>query len=319
MVFNADESAVTAAPRVSPASSDPVDRAGGAVRAGIADPVRLAELDRVAAAATAKITGENFPVALRLLPKPVREQLVCVYAFARFVDDVGDEAAGDRLALLAAVDADIDALSSGTARIEAVRALGQMVAKGAIDTQPLHDLVAANRHDQQVSSCETFDDLLDYCRLSAAPVGRMVLSVAGVDDRAAIERSDRVCAALQVLEHCQDVGEDAIAGRFYLPGEELRAAGVARADLLAGATSPALRGVIAAQVARADGMLADGRPLVGMLHGWARVAVSGYVAGGRATSSALRAARFDVLSSAVRPSKLLTLGHAAVLATGLAR
>jgi squalene synthase HpnC len=288
-----------------------------ALRVDAAAPEALfADLERIAARSVAQMGAENFPVALRLLPRHAREQLVLVYAFARFVDDVGDEARGDRQALLAAVDADIAALTEGAARVRPVRELAPLVARGAVPVQPLHDLVEANRRDQTTSSYETFDDLLEYCRFSAAPVGRLVLSIAEVEDPTVLERSDRVCAALQVLEHCQDVGEDAAAGRVYLPAVDLRAAGVSAAELQAGSTSDGVRRVVADQVSRAESMLDAGAPLVRQLHGWPRVAVAGYVAGGRATAAALRGARFDVLSRTVRPSKVLTAAYALRLLTG---
>jgi squalene synthase HpnC len=274
------------------------------------------ELARIAVTSRAKITAENFPVALRVLPRRPRDLLTRAYAFARFVDDVGDTAGGDRLALLDAVTADVQALPSGTSALEPVAGMAPLVHDCGLGLQPLLDLVEANRRDQVITRYETFDDLLDYCRYSAAPVGRMVLAVFGVRDPVAAERSDRVCSALQVLEHCQDVGEDAAAGRVYLPAVDLHAAGVDAAQLHAADTAPRLRQVIALQVDRAAGLLEDGPPLVRSLHGWARLAVLGYVAGGRATVDALRGGAFDVLAGHLAPSTGSTMWHAARLAVG---
>ena len=281
------------------------------------------ELDRLAAEARAHIGGENFPVALRVLPRLPREELRRAYDFARFVDDVGDEAAttaaGDRSALLDLVARDVRRLPTGDATLPAVRGLAPVVARTGLDIGLLLDLVEANRIDQRVHRYETFDDLLGYCQLSAAPIGRIVLAIAGVPGVAEAAASDSVCAALQVLEHCQDVGEDARAGRIYLPARELREARVADSDLSAATTSAALRGVLASQVARASTMLGEGARLVADLRGWARVAVAGYVAGGRATAAALRAADYDVLAAPVRPSKSRIAVTALALATGRAR
>ena len=275
----------------------------------------MSELERLAAAAAGKINDENFPVALRALPAKPRDHLRRAYAYARFVDDVGDRAAGDRLALLDLVDRDVRKLSGGTPTLAPVRDLAPLVADG-MPLQPLHDLVEANRRDQLVSRYATFEDLLDYCRLSAAPVGRIVLAIAGVGDPAAAAESDQVCAALQVLEHCQDVGEDFAAGRIYLPTADLDRFGVPESDLAAPVTSARLRRVIAVQIERSEQLLADGRPLIRRLHGWARYAVLGYLAGGRATVAALRRADYDVLARPVRPSRLATVGHAARLMVG---
>jgi len=267
-----------------------------------------AELDRMAAAAAAQAGAENFPVALRLLPAAPRKALVRVYGFARFVDDVGDEASGDRLALLDAIEVDVRGLWSGRATLGPVLALSGLT--GTVPQQALLDLIEANRVDQEIDSYESFADLIGYCMLSAAPVGRIVLAIAGVQSPAAKAQSDDVCNALQVLEHCQDVAEDARAGRVYLPASELRAGGVGPADLTAPVASAALRAVVRTQVDRAEALLAQGRPLVRSLRGWARIAVSGYVAGGLATVAAIRAVEYDTLSSAVRPGTVATAAKA---------
>lgn len=285
------------------------------VSAGAESSVSLHELRRVAAASHAQMSGENFPVALRLLPKRPRIALTRLYSYARFVDDVGDEAHGDRLALLDIIERDLRALPTGTSDLAPVQGLRPLLADG-LELQPFLDLIEANRRDQRTPRCANFDDLLDYCRLSAAPVGRIVLAVADVHDDASTARSDAVCAALQILEHCQDVGEDARAGRVYLPAADLARANVSDADLTAATTSAALRRVVALQVHRADELLAQGRDLVRSLHGWARVAVAGYAAGGLATSYALRRARYDVLTNTVRPSSGRTAGYAAQLWAG---
>ncbi|MBN9621106.1 MAG: squalene synthase HpnC [Actinobacteria bacterium] len=263
------------------------------------------------------MSAENFPVALRVLPPRVRADLESVYTFARFVDDVGDEAPGDsarRLVLLAAVDRDLDALSVQRSTLSPVVGLRDVVRRRGVPLDPFHDLVAANRADQSVTAYQTFDDLLGYCRLSAAPVGRIVLHVAGAATQTNVADSDAVCAALQVLEHCQDVREDARVGRVYLPALDLVEAGVDPDELSGTATSPALRRVVAQQVQRSRELLRAGPPLVRRLRGWARLAVAGYVAGGLATAEALEAADFDVLGQAVRPGKAATARHALRLA-----
>jgi squalene synthase HpnC len=271
-------------------------------------------LREIAAGALAKNGSENFPVALRFLPAVIRDDLLRVYTYARFVDDVGDRAPGDRLALLDRIAADVRNLPAGRAELDPVVGLAPLIHTRGLALDPLLDLVEANRMDQTVTRYATFDDLLGYCAKSAAPVGRLVLAIAGVPDELAVRRSDAVCNALQVLEHCQDVREDALSGRIYLPGEELRAAGVADADLQLARTSPALRRVVATQVERAQRLLAQGPTLIGSLHGWARFAVTGYVAGGRATARALRDADFDVLARTIRPTKPRTAVEALRLA-----
>jgi squalene synthase HpnC len=280
----------------------------------------LNELERIASAAVGQSGAENFPVALRILRPEVRRQLFAAYSYARFVDDIGDGDSGAprsrtaRLALLDAVEADVVRLPAGTSELDVVTALRPLVQAQPDVLRSLRELIEANRMDQQVNRYESFDDLLGYCRLSAAPIGRLVLAIAGVSDAAVQAASDSVCAGLQVLEHCQDVGEDLGRGRVYLPGAELRAAGVPESALRLGQTGPALRRVIGTQVERAEALIDEGRPLVAQLRGWARIAVAGYVAGGEATAHALRRQGFEVLASPVRPSRVRT----GAIALGLA-
>lgn len=277
-----------------------------------ADLSRSAVLERLAAAAAAQAGHENFPVALRVLPKEPRDHLMRAYAFARFVDDVGDEAPGgpgDRLALLDVIDADVRALPSGTAVLPVVRALRPLVEQRDTPLAPFLDLIEANRIDQRVHSYPAFSDLLHYCDYSAAPVGRIVLHIAGAATEQNILDSDAVCNALQVLEHCQDVGEDAQAGRVYIPG-------VALDDALATTTGPKVRDAVATHVALSRGMLQSGRPLVRRLKGWPRLAIAGFVGGGLATAVALRRADYDVLARTIRPTKGRTAREAARLWVG---
>ncbi|WP_214109847.1 squalene synthase HpnC [Acrocarpospora catenulata] len=269
----------------------------------------------------AKAGRENFPVALRLLPRGYRDHLSALYVFVRYLDDIGDEAEGDRLRLLDAVESDLDRLYAGSApQLAPTRLLSHTVQACAVPAEPFHRLVAANRRDQSVTRYATFDDLLGYCELSANPVGHIVLHIFGAADPQRFLLADRVCSALQVIEHCQDVGEDYARGRVYLPAQDLRRYGCAEEDL-AGRTTPVrLRQVVALQARRAAGLLADGRPLAAVLAGPARVAVAGYVAGGQATLSALHRAAYDVLGQTVRPRRvrwlaawlrLLTVGGSA--------
>jgi squalene synthase HpnC len=256
-------------------------------------------------ALAAQAGSENFPVALRILPKKARAHLERIYAYARFVDDIGDEAPGDRRLLLDRVERDIRRLHIGSPVLPPVQALQPVIDECGVPLQPFLDLIEANRVDQVVKSYETFDDLLDYCKLSAAPIGQMVLYIAGAATERNVADSDQVCAALQVLEHCQDVREDAQMGRVYLPACELGGA-----DVHADRTSSELRAVIRTQVERSERMLEPGRDLVRHLHGWSKVAVAGYIAGGLATADALRAGDFDVLAHQLKPSKIRTAYHA---------
>jgi squalene synthase HpnC len=251
--------------------------------------------------------GENFPVALRILPAARRRHLMAIYGFARITDDIGDEAPpAQRIPMLDELEADLGRLNDGQARLPVIRALAPVICGLGVPEQLFIDIISANRQDQIVSRYETFAELEGYCRLSANPVGRMVLHVFGAYSEARAELSDQVCTALQLAEHWQDVAEDYRAGRIYLPGEDLAAHGVAEADLAAPAAGEPLLRLMEFEVRRARRLLDAGAPLVGTLRGTARLAVAGYVAGGRAALGAIEAAHCDVLSVTAAPGQRAT-------------
>jgi squalene synthase HpnC len=281
--------------------------------------------ETIGSAAAAQASDENFPVALRLLPGRYRRRLEAVYGFARAVDDMGDEAPPDeRAQLLDELEADLGRLyqfqdpalrevpaQDGTPpvppadgpRIGVVRALATVVGECGVPQQVFADLIRANRQDQVVTRYPAFSDLAGYCELSANPVGRIVLHVFGAVTPERMILSDRVCTALQLAEHWQDVAEDYRAGRIYLPAEDMERFGCAESDLAAPSAGPQLRALMAFEVERAGQLLDEGAPLVGNLRGSARVAVAGYVAGGRAALAAITAARHDVLRATHKPRR----------------
>lgn len=258
--------------------------------------------------------AENFPVALRILPATLRADLRAVYDVVRTIDDLGDELAehspGERAAALGAFAADLAAAwSTGAPRTAVPARLVPTVRRRNLPREPFERLVQANLRDQEVTRYRSFADLLDYCALSAAPIGALVLAVFGAATPERLARSDRVCAGLQVVEHLQDVAEDRRRGRVYLPQRDLAAAGVAEEELDAPAASPALRRLIRTEADRAAGLLDAGPPLVASLHGWARLAVAGYVAGGRAAVDAVRRVDGDVLAGTARTRRRDTARH----------
>jgi squalene synthase HpnC len=255
----------------------------------------------------AKARSENFPVALGILPAQLRSDLLAIYGYARFVDDVGDEPGIDmavRFELLDLVDADLSRLfDGGTPTLPAVGALAAPVRAGRLPELPLRRLLEANRVDQRVNRYETFDDLRDYCALSADPVGHLVLAALGIATPDRLQLSDRVCTALQLAEHWQDVAEDLGRGRIYLPQEDLRRFGVSEDDLRAAHANAAVRTLLAFEVARAESLLNQGAPLVRLVPGRGKLAIAGFVAGGRAALHAITAADFDVLAGPPKPTK----------------
>jgi squalene synthase HpnC len=246
---------------------------------------------------------ENFPVALALVGRRNKGHLMAIYGFARLTDQIGDEAPGDRLALLDKLEDDLNRVFDGEPEHPLLRRLVPTVRACGMPREPFLRLIEANRRDQSLVAYETFDDLLGYCALSANPVGELVLYVFAAATPEKIALSDSVCTGLQLVEHWQDVAEDHRRGRIYLPAEDLARFGVAPAVLGAAHTSVPVRELLAFEVDRARALLDRGAPLVGQLSGRARLAVAGYVGGGRANADAIVAAGYDVLAGPPRAGK----------------
>ncbi|MFF9605240.1 squalene synthase HpnC [Streptomyces sp. NPDC003674] len=280
-----------------------------------------------------KAASENFPVAPFFLPRAWRDDLMAVYGFARLVDDIGDgdlapggadaralgvppAAAGDRLALLDAFEADLRRVFDGTPRHPLLRRLQPTARRRSLTPEPFLGLIAANRQDQLVRRYETYDDLLAYCELSANPVGRLVLAVTGTATPERIRLSDAICTALQIVEHLQDVAEDLGRDRIYLPAEDMKRFHVQETDLAAKTASASVRALVAYEAQRARDLLNEGAPLVGSVHGRLKLLLAGFVAGGRAAVRAIAAAEYDVLPGPPRPGKLQLLREAGATLRG---
>ena len=291
----------------------------------------------VSLAVAAKASAENFPVALRVLPARLRRHLTAYYGFARLTDDIGDEplpgfseqilseqgpgssgsGPGDpgereraiRIRLLDELEADIRKIYAAGQEPElpAIRALGETVRATGIPLASLAELIQANRQDQLVTRYQGYDDLVRYCELSANPVGQAVLYIVGAATPERIALSDKICTALQLVEHWQDVAEDLRNGRVYLPQEDLEAHGVAEEDLARPTASQAVISLMTFETERATRLLDEGAPLAGTLSGFARVAISGYIAGGRAALKAIRQQGYNVLAATPKPGKAATL------------
>ncbi len=263
--------------------------------------------------------SENFPVASVLLPRRVRAHLLAIYGFARLADDIGDEAEGDRLAQLDWLEAELHRAAEGRAGHPLLQRLSPTLIDLGLPLDPFVDLIEANRMDQRIHFYETFEDLLGYCRLSAAPVGRLVLMVFGAATPERIALSDDVCHGLQVVEHLQDVAEDARRGRVYLPQADLRRCGVDVDELGGISASPALRRLVAVEASRARRLLDSGPALAATLAWRPRLAVGAFTAGGQSALDAMVEKRFDVLGQACRPARgrfaLRLLGDVAAAAS----
>ncbi|WP_424210996.1 squalene synthase HpnC [Streptomyces sp. BI20] len=282
-----------------------------------------------------KAAAENFPVAPAFLPRAWRTGLTTVYGYARLVDDIGDgdlapdgpdaallgrpdvhtaagdptgsdaDTAGARLALLDALEADLDRVfePAGRPLHPLVAALRPVVAAHHLGPEPFRALIEANRQDQRVRRYETHEDLRAYCALSADPVGRLVLGLTDTLTPERVRLSDLICTALQIVEHLQDVAEDLRRDRIYLPAEDLDRFHVTENALAAPTAGASVRALIAFECARARALLNEGTPLVGSVHGRLRLLLAGFVGGGHAALDAIAAAGFDVLPGAPKPTK----------------
>ncbi|MFN3565239.1 MAG: squalene synthase HpnC [Burkholderiaceae bacterium] len=211
---------------------------------------------------------ENFPVASWLLPARLRAPVRAIYRFARTADDVADE--GDdppplRLAKLAYLAAQLDAIEAG--RANEWPDLADAVARHALPVALLRDLLSAFAQDVVVRRYADYDELLDYCRRSANPIGRLLLHLYRRHDPALAAQSDSICTALQLTNFWQDVALDFAKGRVYLPASELLRFGVGEDAIGAGRVDAAWSALMAAQTARARAMLESGAPLARALGG----------------------------------------------------
>ena len=255
---------------------------------------------------------ENFPVASRLLPAPMRPHIAAIYAFARAADDFADEPgleSRERLQRLDDWSARLEA-AAGIARRDAARAapmtashegddlvfaaLANTIRVHRLPPSLLADLVSAFRQDVTTKRYATWEDVLDYCRRSANPVGRLVLRVAGYDDPALDRASDAVCTALQLTNFWQDLGRDWAIGRVYVPAADRETAGASERDLAAGRMTPAWQRVMAEMTARTRALFAEGRPVCDGVRGRLRWELRLTWLGGSRILDKLEHGRFDV-------------------------
>ena len=207
-------------------------------------------------------SGENFPVGSWLIRRDLRTHVHAFYRFARNADDIADNpqlAAEDKLRRLDRMAAILDGAPGGDS--PAASAMRASLGETGVTDAHCHDVLQAFRLDAVKLRYRDWDDLMGYCRYSAAPVGRQLLDLHG-ESRATWPASDALCAALQVLNHLQDCAADYQAlDRVYLPIADLEAAGCAVSALTAPAASPGLRRVIDSLLDRTDGLIAAARDL----------------------------------------------------------
>ncbi|MFO0851479.1 MAG: squalene synthase HpnC [Gemmataceae bacterium] len=239
---------------------------------------------------------ENFTVASVLLPRRLVPHFQAVYAYCRWADDLADETGDTAGSLLAWWRDELMAMYAGEARHPVMVALRETVARFAIPPDPFLRLLTAFEQDQRVKRYDTFDQLLGYCRISANPVGRLVLHLfeCFTPDRAAL--ADETCTGLQLANFWQDVARDLAIGRVYLPAEDRRRFGYPDADLHARRFTPAFADLMRFQVERTRGYFDRGAALLPLLPRAAQVDVDLFSRGGRAVLGAIERQGYDVFA-----------------------
>jgi squalene synthase HpnC len=251
---------------------------------------------------------ENFPVASRLLPAPMRPHIAAIYAFARAADDFADEpgrSTSERLRLLddwrARLRASVanpqpEGGSPQSPPDLVFAALGHTIRQHRLPVSLFEDLLSAFRQDVTTGRYDTWPDVLDYCRRSANPVGRLVLRVAGYDDPRLDEASDAVCTALQLTNFWQDLERDWAIGRLYVPLDDRERARAPETDLAARRMTPEWREVMAVMTRRTRELFATGRRVCDGVRGRLRWELRLTWLGGSRILDKLERSGFDVFA-----------------------
>ena len=255
----------------------------------------------------AKTHYENFTVGSWFLPTETSRHFYAVYAFCRFVDDLGDEYQGDRLEALDLWEQEIERCYEGSSRHPYMVALQQTIGAFDIPREPFLKLIQANRMDQTNLRYATYRDLDYYCQHSANPVGHLVLYVCGYRDAERQRLSDDTCTALQLANFWQDVARDFAMGRIYIPQEDMARFAYTEDELAQGLANDKFRRLMAFEVERTRELFGKGQKLVGLLDGKLKLDVALFSLGGIKVLDAIERQKFDVLTRRPTVSKFAKL------------
>ena len=270
---------------------------------------------------------ENFSVVSMLLPRRLRQDFSNVYAFCRTADDLGDEVGDRDLAFnyLERFKEYTYACYEGRALSPLFVALMGTIRRHDIPIEPFLDLIDAFQQDQRMDRYSTFAELVDYCRRSADPVGRLVLYMCGHRDEQRQRLSDRTCTALQLANFWQDVRRDIVErNRIYIPADSMRQFGVSERQIIEGRCDDNFRRLMQFEVERTERMFDEGEGLLPMLQWSVRRHVSLFGKGGRAVLDAIRRQQYDTLTrrptlSGWQKGKLVVRAMAACVTARLMR
>lgn len=241
---------------------------------------------------------ENFPVASILLPASLRRPIAAIYRFARTADDLADEGdapADARLRALAEMDQQLNRLEQGETPVDALfQELDAAIRTNRLPFDYFHDLLSAFSQDCVTARYRDFQELQDYARRSANPVGRLLLHLFGETSPQAFRWSDLICSALQYINFWQDVAIDIRKQRIYLPLADMQAFGVDESDIVRCVATDRVKALLKFQVERTRAMLHDGAALGRMLRGRVGLEIRTIVAGGDTILQKIIAADYDV-------------------------
>jgi len=243
---------------------------------------------------------ENFTVVSRLVPRDLRQDFCNIYAFCRTADDLGDEVGDPARSLEFLTDFRNQTLAcyKGHSSTAVFTALSETIRRHDIPIEPFLDLIDAFMQDQRVNRYETFEEVLDYCRRSANPVGRLVLYLAGYRDQQRQTLSDKTCSALQLANFWQDVRNDLEKrNRVYLPMESMRRFGVTVEQLQQGICDEHYRQLLKFEVDRCQVMFEEGLELIKLIRPALRIQISLFSRGGLEVLAAIRRQNYDTLTS----------------------
>ena len=262
---------------------------------------------------------ENFPVASRFIPADRRIALAAIYAFARQADDVADAAAPseDRLLALDAIEEAFLRALDGAPQGPVLTALADVVERHRLPAEPFLDLLGAFRMDARDATFPTWDDLLRYCRGSANPVGRLVLTLYGIEEPEALQASDAVCTALQLTNFWQDLGQDLARGRNFLPLEDIAHFDLSPGDLTRPSSRAGLTRLLIHECRATRDLFTRGAPVTSFTPLLLSLHLRATIAGGRAILRAVERLGWRVLARRPTLSGAARVGIAVRALVGL--
>lgn len=256
---------------------------------------------------------ENFTVVSWLLPRALRQHFYNVYAYCRWSDNLADEIESDAesLRLLDWWEGQLRMTIEDEPSHPVLRALQTTIAEFELSLEPFLNLLSAFRQDRQVSSYATGAELVDYCRRSADPVGRILLSLARADSQENVALSDQVCTGLQLANFCQDMARDAAIGRIYAPADLMEQYGVTTELVLSAECETQMQEMLRGWIATTRERFVHGWPLVHNVPSWLATDIELFIRGGTCILDKIELAAFDVWTERPTVSKSQKLRLAA--------